>query len=141
MDGKTILSLDTLNEMLNGSPFHRIFKMEITDLDEETLTLTLKLPFQEQISRAPGSSQHHGGTIASLIDIAGDFALIWRLGWGVPTINFRTDYLRPAIDTDLTARATIRKIGRTVSVCDIEVLDQKDRLVAVGRGTYATAQG
>ncbi|MGH8240249.1 MAG: PaaI family thioesterase, partial [Steroidobacteraceae bacterium] len=46
--------------------------------------------------------------IASLVDIAGDFALIAVLGHGVPTINFRVDYLRPAVGTDLIERAQVR---------------------------------
>jgi uncharacterized protein (TIGR00369 family) len=59
----------------------------------------------------------------------------------VPTINFRTDYLRPAINTDLLAHARVRKIGRTVAVCDIDVVSENGKLLAIGRGTYATAAG
>ncbi len=54
-----------------------------------------------------------------------------------PTINFRTDYLRPAIGTDLTVVAQIQKAGRTVGVVDVDVLDDKGRLMAVGRASYA----
>ncbi len=58
------------------------------------------------------------------------------LGGGVPTINFRTDFLRPAISPRLTATARVRRAGRTVGVVDIDVFDDEERLVAVGRGTY-----
>lgn len=63
------------------------------------------------------------------------------LGHGVPTINFRTDYLRPAINTSLRAVATVRRAGRTVGVADVDVYDDSDRLVAVGRGTFSSQQG
>ena len=76
--------------------------------------------------------------MAALIDIAGDFALIAKLGRGIPTIDLRIDYLRPAVDTDLIARARTLRAGRTVGVVDIEISDKHGRLVAVGRGGYST---
>ncbi|WP_350145115.1 hotdog domain-containing protein [Haliea sp.] len=39
------------------------------------------------------------------------------------------------------AHARVRKIGRTVSVCDIDVYSEEGKLLAIGRGTYATAAG
>jgi uncharacterized protein (TIGR00369 family) len=93
------------------------------------------------LDRGVGSGQYHGGVIASLIDVAGDFALIAVLGHGVPTINFRTDYLRPAMNGDLIARAMVRKSGRTIGVVDIEVEDAQGRLIALGRGCYGTLPG
>jgi uncharacterized protein (TIGR00369 family) len=97
--------------------------------------------FTPAVERAEGTGQFHGGAIASLIDIAGDFALIAVLGHGVPTINFRTDYLRPAMGAGLSAKATVRRIGRTVGVVDIDVVDDKGRVVAIGRGSYASKSG
>ena len=63
------------------------------------------------------------------------------LGHGLPTVNFRTDYLRPAIDTSPRAVATVRRAGRTVGVVDIDVTDDSDRLVAIGRGCYSMTAG
>jgi uncharacterized protein (TIGR00369 family) len=104
-------------------------------------TLTLRAVYGPQVERTPGTGQYHGGVIASLIDIAGDFALIAMLGYGVPTINFRVDYLRPATRTDLLARAQVRRAGRTIGVVDIDVTDSNGRLVALGRGCYGTQAG
>ena len=56
----------------------------------------------------------------------------------IPTINFRTDFLRPAIDTALSTEARVRKVGRTVDVVDIDVTDQDGKLVAVGCGAFGT---
>ncbi|EED34649.1 phenylacetic acid degradation-related protein [Luminiphilus syltensis NOR5-1B] len=135
------LDLEALATALDSSPFHQLLGLSIESLDDATQTLVMRLRYDDKISRAEGTGQHHGGVIASLIDIAGDFALIWQLGHGVPTINFRTDYLRPGINTDLIAHAQVRKIGRTVSVCDIDVFSEEGKLLAIGRGTYATAAG
>jgi len=63
------------------------------------------------------------------------------LGRGVPTINFRTDYLRPAIKTSLTAIAQVRRVGRTVGVVDVDVVNDEGKLVAVGRGTFGSNAG
>ena len=63
------------------------------------------------------------------------------VGHGVPTMNLRIDYLRPALDGDLVATAIVRRSGRTVAVCDIDLHDSQGRLVAVGRGTWSTAAG
>ena len=91
-----------------------------------------------EFERRPGSKQWHGGVIASLIDTAGDFAVGMMVGRGLPTVNFRVDYLRPAIDTALTAVARVRRAGKSVGVADVDVFDDKGSLLAVGRGTYST---
>ena len=56
-------------------------------------------------------------------------------------MNFRTDYLRPAIKTNLRAEARVRRVGRTVGVVDVDVLDDSGKLVAVGRGTFGSSTG
>lgn len=130
-----------LTELLTSSPFHELLGLRLAGSDSNRQTLSIEMPLSEAVSRSKGSGQFHGGAIASLIDVAGDFALIWQLGFGVPTINFRTDYLRPAFGKCLTARAHVRRAGRTVGVVDIDVLDQEDRIVAIGRGCYGTRKG
>jgi uncharacterized protein (TIGR00369 family) len=64
-----------------------------------------------------------------------------KVGGGVPTINFRVDFLRPASNTALTATATTRRLGRTVAVVDVDVHDDNGKLCAVGRGTYSPNVG
>jgi uncharacterized protein (TIGR00369 family) len=91
--------------------------------------------------RLGGTGQFHGGAIASLIDIAGDFALILGIGDAVPTINYRVDYLRPAFGNEVRAQATVRRAGRSIGVVDIDVHDSEWRLIAVGRGCYGTQPG
>ena len=87
--------------------------------------------------RAPG--QFHGGPIAAFIDTVGDYVLVMLLGGGVPTINFRVDFLRPAVSSALLGTGRLRRAGRTIGVVDVDVHDAEGRLVAVGRGCYSTA--
>ncbi|MDA1073804.1 MAG: PaaI family thioesterase [Proteobacteria bacterium] len=137
----TPMSLKDLQAFMDASPFISSSKMQITASDPEQETLTVSMPLKPEFERAPGSGQFHGGPIAALIDTAGCFALVMVLNHGVPTINFRCDYLRPAMNTSLRAIATVRRAGRTVGVVDVDVLDDSDRLVAVGRGTFGSQAG
>ena len=48
-----------------------------------------------EFERGAGTGQWHGGPIAAIIDTVGDYALVMALRRGLPTINFRVDYLGP----------------------------------------------
>jgi uncharacterized protein (TIGR00369 family) len=132
---------ETLERYLDDSPFQKALGLRLESFDATAQTLVMRSVYGVQVERTTGSGQFHGGVIASLIDIAGDFALIAVLGYGVPTINLRVDYLRPALNNDLLATAQVRRAGRTVGVVDIEVKDTTGRLIALGRGCYGTQQG
>lgn len=133
--------IDALQVQLENSPFHRLFRLTVAAVDVQRQTLALRLDFTPAVERQSGTGQYHGGAIAALIDIAGDFALIAVLGHGVPTINFRVDYLRPAAGGALLAKAQVRRAGRTIGVVDIEVEDDAGKLVAIGRACYGTQAG
>jgi uncharacterized protein (TIGR00369 family) len=127
-----------LRDKLAEGRFQNFLRLELLEHDAANGAVTLRAPWREEFERGPGTRQWHGGAMAALIDIAGDFALIAKLGRGVPTIDLRIDYLRPAVDTDLLARARTLRSGRSIGVVDIEVSDMSGRVVAVGRGAYST---
>lgn len=135
------LTITDIQAMLDASPFIRGCGMKVARIDAEALEIAVELPMRPEFERRAGTGQWHGGPIAALIDTAGDYALALHAGGPVPTINFRTDYLRPAMNTALTATARVRRAGRTVGLVDIDVTDDAGRLVAVGRGTYAARAG
>jgi uncharacterized protein (TIGR00369 family) len=135
------LSLDDVQARLDRSPFIRFLGLRVERLAPEREEITLRMPMRPELERGAGSGQFHGGAIASLIDTAGDYALIALLGAaGVPTIDFRVDFLRPAVDAELVATARIRRAGRTIGVVDVDVHDTAGRLVAVGRGCYGISE-
>jgi uncharacterized protein (TIGR00369 family) len=135
------MTLEQVQAILDGSPFIKLLRMRAVSLDRERQQVVLDMPLEPAFERHPGTGQFHGGVIASLIDVAGDFALVILVGGGVPTINLRIDYLRPAGGGRLTATATVRRAGRTIGVVDIDVTDSAGRLCAVGRGCYGMAVG
>lgn len=130
------MTLDQINAEFDGSPYIVFSGMRAVALDHERQEIVLRMPMRPEFERRAGTGQYHGGVIAALIDVAGDFAIAMSLGGGVPTANFRIDYLRPAYDTALTATARVRRAGRTLAVVDIDVTDDSGRLLAVGRGTF-----
>jgi len=121
---------------LDHSPFQRFLGLAL--VRAEPGLVELRLPFREEFLRADGSDWYHGGIVSALVDIAGDYALATQTQAGLPTIDLRVDWLRPAHRGDLTALGRALKVGRTVCVADVEVRDARNELVAVGRGTYAT---
>jgi uncharacterized protein (TIGR00369 family) len=135
------MTLERMQALLDGSPFIHLLKMRAVLIDRAAQKVVIEMPFAPEFERGRGTGQFHGGVIASLIDVAGDFALVIQLGEGVPTINLRVDYLCAAGGNRLTAMAYTRRAGRTIGVVDVDVLDGADRLVAVGRGCYSMAVG
>ena len=132
---------EQIQASLDGSPFAAFCGLRVEDVDKAAGRLVLHMPMRPELERLAGSGQMHGGPIACLIDTAGCYATMLVLGHGVPTINFRTDYLRPVIDTDLRAVAVVRRAGRTVAVADVDLFDDRDRLVATGRATFGSRAG
>lgn len=136
-----IITPEQMQEMLDSSPFIQFLGLQAVSIDYETKCVTLRMPMRPELERHSGGGQIHGGPIASLIDTAGDFALVSIVGAPVPTINYRVDYLRPAAGDSLLGVALVRRAGRNIGVVDIDVFDTQERLVAVGRGCYAMAAG
>ena len=132
------LSSAEVQAIFDRSPFIGWLGLKVLSLDHERQEITVKMAMRPELERRPGTRQFHGGPIAALIDIAGDFAIGMLAGGGVPTVNLRTDYLRPAIGESLTAVARVRRRGKTTTVVDIDVLDDGNRVVALGRGTYSS---
>ncbi len=141
MSTTTPLDADQIQAMLDASPFISFMNLTVTNVDAEAGEITMRMPLRPEFERKAGTGQFHGGPIAALIDTVGDYALAVALGGGVPTINFRADYLRPAFNTDLIATARVRRAGRTVGVVDVDVMDESDRLLAVGRACYSMQVG
>jgi len=135
------LSAEQIQAAFDASPFLGFLRLRVVALDHDAGTLTVSMPMRPELERRAGTGQFHGGPIAAFIDTVGDFAIGMALGGGVPTINLRIDYLRPAMGGSLTATARVRRAGRTVALVDVDVHDEQQALVAVGRGTYSGQRG
>lgn len=131
---------EKIQNIIKSVPFMQLLEMEVKALDGDTLTMDM--PFANQLSRMTKLDQFHGGAISALIDSAATFLVFSKLEHGVPTINYRTDFLKPAIGgSGLSAKATMRRLGRSVAVVDVDVTDDSGALIAIGRGTFGTSEG
>lgn len=82
----------------------------------------------------------NGGTLMTLADVAMYVAVFSRVGI-VPlavTNELKMNFLRPAIGSDVLARANLKKVGRRVVYGDIDVFmdGEPDRLVAHATSSY-----
>jgi uncharacterized protein (TIGR00369 family) len=128
---------ERLLQLLEKPRYHQFLGLQLEEAQEGYVKI--RLPFSEQFLGDEADSYIHGGVIAALIDIAGDFALITTYGRGLPTVDLRVDYLRPARKEDLVATATVVKNGRTLGISDITVHNAEGKSVAIGRALYSTA--
>ena len=133
------LGKEELQQRLKQSAFIELLNLTVVSADPVKQELVVRAAMRPEFERGRGSGQWHGGPIAAIIDTAGDYALVMMLGRPLPTVNFRVDYLRPAIDPALIVTATVRRSGRLVGIVDVDVANEAGQLLAIGRATYATA--
>ena len=60
----------------------------------------------------------HGGILAALVDLGADWAMVRKLGRGVPTIDMRVDYHAVALPGDLTIKGKIVRMGSQFSTAE-----------------------
>lgn len=87
----------------------------------------------------------HGGALYTLADtVAGHAAIAWGLaatGRGpdslaCTTVTGSLNFLRPARGEKLVCRATCRKMGKTLSVLDVSILDDRGEETCSGSFTF-----
>ena len=135
------LKAEQVQALFDASPFISFLGLKVVSLDHGKGEIVVRMPLRPEFERRKGTKQFHGGPIASFIDTVGDFAIGMQVGGGVPTMNLRVDYLRPAIGDAIVGVARVRRAGKTAAIIDIDVSDDQDRLVAIGRGTYSSQRG
>ena len=118
---------------IRSSPYQVFLGIQLRGADPQAVEMFL--PYRHEFLRQDGSDWLHGGIISALIDIAGNYAVQARVGPGVATVDMRVDYLRPCRG-DLTATATVVKLGKSIALSDVSVHDANCDLVAVGRACY-----
>jgi uncharacterized protein (TIGR00369 family) len=131
------MGIERITALLDSSPFIRLFGLRITEADAEAGRLVMTMEFRPELERVHSSGHLHGGVIATLVDTAACIALSLRGGDPPPTANFRVDFLRVACSRHLRAIATVRRAGRALGVVDVEVVDELDEPIALGRATFA----
>ena len=134
MSDTPITAAEVEAKLLRG-PFHQWLGLKVLEVGEGTITI--KDTWRPEWVVNADAGYTHGGILATLVDLTADWALVSTTGRGVPTVDMRVDYHRAAMQHDLTCKGRVVKAGRGLSVCEAEIFDDKDRLLASGRGVYS----
>lgn len=135
MTETTLPSAADIQAKLLKGPYHQWLGLQVQAVGEGSIELSATWREEWVVNFEGGYT--HGGILAALVDLTADWALVSRTGKGVPTIDLRVDYHRPA-KGDLRAKGTVIKFGKQFSVAEAQVFDGEGNLVASGRGVYAT---
>ena len=77
----------------------------------------------------------HGGYIFGLADTAARIAAMTN-GGNVVTIDSTISYIKPAKGSRITAKASAIKTGKTISVFEVQITNEKEDLVAKATITF-----
>jgi|HubBroStandDraft_6_1064221.scaffolds.fasta_scaffold1978166_1 uncharacterized protein (TIGR00369 family) len=124
---------------LERAPFSADLGLKI--VSAENGEAVVRMPFSEKLLNDGGPQVPiHGGAIASLADFAA-CAAVWSLAatQRSATISMTVNYSGPGIQSDLIARAVVRRAGKRVASINVEIRDRSDALVADALITYKIA--
>lgn len=138
-DGPAAMSLADLRAFAARSPYHQWLGFEVTALKHDGIEV--RVPWREELVSNPRRQAVHGGVLAALIDATAAYAITARLGISVPTVDLRCDYHAVAHSGGmLVVRSRVLSLGRTLASAEAQIVDERDVLVASGRGTYFVAK-
>ena len=128
------LTKEELQERITLAPFHKWLGLNVVEMNEGGIVISVA--WREEFVVNPKGGYTHGGILATIIDVAADYALAAKLGAPIPTVDLRIDYHRAAMEGELTVEAKVIKMGRTFSTAEAYVYGADHKLLASGRGVY-----
>jgi len=131
------LTLEQVQELVTRAPYHKWLGLKVMAVHDDGIEI--KATWREEWVVNLERRFTHGGILATLIDLGADWAMVRKIGRGVPTIDMRVDYHSVALPGDLTIKGKIVRMGSQFSTAEASIYDEKGKLLASGRGTYFTA--
>lgn len=104
----------------------------------------IELAFREDLSQQHGF--FHAGITSTIADSAGGYAgyTLFPAASSVLTVEFKINLIAPADGEKLIATGRVKKTGRTLTICEFEVVVMKGgraRTCALGLQTLMCVQG
>lgn len=117
----------------------QFFNAEITRLEKGEVEISMRnRPVYEQ-----QDGFVHAGALLSIADSSGGYATLSLLppGSRVLSVEIKMNFLRPATGTTIRGRGRVKKIGRTISVVEIETETKQGRnwATCAGESRQSTA--
>jgi uncharacterized protein (TIGR00369 family) len=126
-------------QLLQQAPFSAMLALKIeSDIKGSA---TVRMPFDLRLLNDGGpTAPIHGGAIATLADVAACAAV-----WSMPettrsaTISITVNYTGFAVNSDLIARARVKRAGKRIASVSVEIVDSSDSLIADALVSYKIA--
>jgi uncharacterized protein (TIGR00369 family) len=119
---------------VESAPFYQLLRITLDQLD--TGFARFRMPFRKELTQVNGVV--HGGAIAALADTAVAFALMTLVQRGerVTTVEFKINFLAPVDNGEMIGEARVVNKGKRLALADMEVKDEKGKIIAKGAATY-----
>ncbi len=133
------MSADRVENIVSREGFAELLGIQL--IEREPDRVVARMPYKESL----GVGRINGGAISALVDIVATAAF-----WSHPdlsptargaTVGFTINFLRLAEQTDLTATATVRRRGGTLSTGEVTVVNDEGAEVAMAVVTYKLDAG
>lgn len=124
-------------DILQNQPFSQLLGTQLDRFEPGQAVLSLVI--RDELKQQHGFL--HGGVVSYLADNALTYAGGSVLGDSL-TVEYKINYLRPAIGERLIARASVLSAGKRQAVCQCEVFalaNGEEKRVAVAQGTISKA--
>ncbi|HEY9156772.1 PaaI family thioesterase [Candidatus Binatus sp.] len=124
---------------LESAPFAAMLGLKIESAANGAALV--RMPFDLRLLNEGGrAAPVHGGAIASLADVAA-CAAVWTLAETVrtATISITVNYTGFAVNSDLIARARVKRMGKRIASLSVEIADVSGALIADALVTYKIA--
>jgi uncharacterized protein (TIGR00369 family) len=124
---------------LEDGPFSALLGLRVEAAREGAVAV--RMPFNPRLlNYGPPDVPIHGGAIASLADFAA-CAAVWTMPQtqSSATISLTVNYTAPGIQSELIARAAVRRAGKRVASITVEIHDRQGSLIADALVTYKIA--
>ena len=132
--------LDDVRDNLQSQSFMRLIGARAVEVERGRVVLELR--YREDLCQQNGFV--HAGVITSIADSACGYAALTTMpeGSDVLSVEFKTNLLAPARGDRFRATGTVAKAGRTLTVCQAEVVavsdGGEDVVVALMQATMIT---
>jgi uncharacterized protein (TIGR00369 family) len=127
-------SAQDIREILTRHAFNHLLGMQLVRMHADGLTIQCRV--RPELLNSAGSL--HGGVAASLADAAVGCALYRHLNGGrrFTTIEMKVNYFRPVTEGRLIARSRLVRVGSSICVGSVNLMDAQRRSAGVAIVTY-----
>ncbi len=116
------------------APFHQWLALELDSASPEEVVISAR--WRDEMRSRLDPPIMHGGIVASLLDLAGLYAVLAGGRVVKSTAYLHIDYHKPVPPGDVRVRARTLRLGRTISVSEAFISGPAGEPLASSRGGY-----